>query len=113
MLPFLFWRFYLVVTFQKNERVMMRLCQARRCLFLFVNRDTGAAGAGTSGAGPALDVEAPEAAGNILGADMSRAKSGAVGAGALSGGSSRASAWPQIRSLPLQIWREDKFMQWA
>ena len=24
MLPFLFWRFYLVVTFQKNERVMMR-----------------------------------------------------------------------------------------
>ena len=24
MLPFLLWRFYLVVTFQKNERVMMR-----------------------------------------------------------------------------------------
>ena len=33
--------------------------------------------------------------------------------GALPGGSSRASAWPQIRSLPLQIWREDKFMRWA
>ena len=32
---------------------------------------------------------------------------------ALPGGSGRVSAWPQIRSLPLQIWREDKLMVWA